>query len=227
VSVDLLHPPDVVPEPGWAPIDPFRLEGGAGSFVTGDGRPGEAAPGERLRVRYFLRADDGRLVGKAWFGRGAQGPPGHAHGGAIAAVLDEAMGAAAWVAGHIAVAARLDTSFQRMLPLGTDATVEAWVEREAGRKIWTSGRLLDGSRGSDQQVSRGSDCRQSRHDRQVSRGSDCRQSRHDRQVTGEPFAVASGLFIVLPPERFRPLVEQAAAALGVDPEQLVFKGAKR
>jgi acyl-coenzyme A thioesterase PaaI-like protein len=188
-SGDLLRPPAVVPEPGWTPIDPFRLEGGVGTFLGGAGRPGEPAADERLRVRYFLRAGDGRLVGRAWFGLGAQGPPGHAHGGAIAAVLDEAMGAAAWVAGHIAVAARLDTSFQRMLPLGTDATVEAWVEREERRKTWTAGRLLDGA--------------------------------------GEPFAAASGLFIELPPERFRPLLEQAAAALGVDPEQLLFKAARR
>jgi acyl-coenzyme A thioesterase PaaI-like protein len=173
----------VVPEPGWTPIDPFRLEGGAGSFVTGRGRDGDPPDGDRLRVRYFLRDADSRLVGRAWFGPGAQGPPGHAHGGAIAAVLDEAMGAAAWVAGHIAVAARLDTSFLRMLPLGTDATLEAWVEREEGRKIWTTGRLLDGA--------------------------------------GEPFAAASGLFIELPPERFRPLLEQAADASGVDPEQLL------
>jgi acyl-coenzyme A thioesterase PaaI-like protein len=174
--------PEVVPEPGWTPIEPFRLEGGAGSFVTGN------AEGDRLRVRYFQRSGDHHLMGRAWFGPGAQGPPGHAHGGAIAAVLDEAMGAAAWVAGHIAVAARLDTSFQRMVPLGTDATLEAWVEREEGRKIWTTGRLLDGA--------------------------------------GEPFALASGLFIDLPPERFQPLLQKAAAALGIDPEQLL-KAAKR
>jgi acyl-coenzyme A thioesterase PaaI-like protein len=174
--------PEVVPEAGWTPIDPFRLEGGSGSFVTGD------AQGSRLRVRYFLRAGDGRLVGRAWFGSGAQGPPGHAHGGAIAAVLDEAMGAAAWVAGHVAVAARLDTNFQRMLPLGSDAFLEAWVEREEGRKIWTAARLL---------------------------ASD-----------GTPFAAASGLFIELPPERFRPLLEQAATALGRDPEEL-FATARR
>jgi hypothetical protein len=37
---------------------------------------------------------------------------------------------------------RLDTSFQRMLPLGTDALLEAWVERMEGRKVWTLGRLL-------------------------------------------------------------------------------------
>jgi acyl-coenzyme A thioesterase PaaI-like protein len=177
MSRELAGPPEVVPEPGWTPIEPFRLEGFAGSFVTGGPQD------SRLRVRYFLRAGDGRLVGRAWFGPGSQGPPGHAHGGAIAAVLDEAMGAAAWVAGHVAVAARLDTSFQRMVPLGADVTLEAWVEREEGRKIWTAGRLLDGA--------------------------------------GKPFAAATGLFIDLPPERYQPLLEQAAAALGVDPAQLL------
>lgn len=182
----LESPPEVVPEPGWTPIDPFRLEGGAGSFVTGGGRPGQPPECARLRVRYFLRDGDGRLVGRAWFGLGAQGPPGHAHGGAIAAVLDEAMGAAAWVAGHIAVAARLDTNFQRMVPLGTDATLEARVEREEGRKIWTAGTLVDAG--------------------------------------GTPFASATGLFIELPPDRFRPLLDQAAAALGVDPDQLFAPG---
>ena len=40
-----------------------------------------------------------------------EGPPGHAHGGSMAAVLDEAMGAAAWMEGHLVVAVRLATSF--------------------------------------------------------------------------------------------------------------------
>lgn len=179
----LAAPPEVVPEPGWEPIDPFRLEGGRGSFVSGD------AQSRLLRVRYFLREAAPRLVGRAWFGAGAQGPPGHAHGGAMAAVLDEAMGAAAWVEGHLAVAARLDTNFHRMLPLGTDATLEGWVERAEGRKVWTAARLLD--------------------------------------AAGEPYASATGLFIELSPERFRPLLEQAAAALGRDPEELLRGAAGR
>ena len=137
MNQDRSAPPEVVPEPGWTPIEPPRLEGGRGSFVSGN------PEGDRLRVRYFRRADDRRLVGRAWFGPGAEGPPGHAHGGSIAAVLDEAMGAAAWTEGHIVVAVRLDTSFQRMLPLGTDSTLEAWVDRVDGRKVWTRGRLLD------------------------------------------------------------------------------------
>jgi acyl-coenzyme A thioesterase PaaI-like protein len=129
-------PPAVRPEDGWLPLDPFRIEGGRGSFVSGD------PEGETLRVAYFRRAGDGRLVGRAWVGPGSAGPPGHAHGGSMAAVLDEAMGAAAWMAGHIAVAGRLETDFRAMLPLGTDALLEAWVERREGRKVWTSGRLF-------------------------------------------------------------------------------------
>jgi acyl-coenzyme A thioesterase PaaI-like protein len=59
----------------------------------------------------------------------------------MAAVLDEAMGAAAWMAGHIAVAGHLATDFRAMLPLGTDALLEAYVERHEGRKVWTAGNL--------------------------------------------------------------------------------------
>ena len=128
-------PPPLRVPPDWQPLEPLRLEGGRGSFVSGG--PGDG----RLRVAYFRRGGDGRLVGRAWFGPGALGPPGHAHGGAVAAVLDEAMGAAAWQAGLIGVAASLTTDFRRMLPLGTDAVLEAWVEDHQGRKVRTAGRL--------------------------------------------------------------------------------------
>ena len=128
-------PPPVRPESGWLALDPFRIEGGRGSFVSGD------PEGDTLRVAYFRRESDGRLMGRAWFGPGTAGPPGHSHGGAMAAVLDEAMGAAAWMAGHIAVAAHLATDFRAMLPLGTDAMLEAWVDRREGRKVWTAGKL--------------------------------------------------------------------------------------
>jgi acyl-coenzyme A thioesterase PaaI-like protein len=172
--------PEVVPEAGWTPVKPFRLEGGRGSFVSGE------PEGDRLRVRYFRRQSDGRLMGRAWFGPGAQGPPGHAHGGSIAAVLDEAMGAAAWLEGHLVVAVQLDTSFRTMLPLGTDATLEAWVERVDGKKVRAHGRLYtaDGA---------------------------------------TAFAEADGLFLEIDPERFRPMLEKAAAERGVSVEELLAR----
>lgn len=97
----------------------------------------------RLIVRYFRRAMDGVLVGKAWFGRGAAGPPGHAHGGSIAAVLDEAMGRAAWMQGHAVVAARLTVDFRAMLPLETVVQFEAFVDVVDGRKVHTRAVLTD------------------------------------------------------------------------------------
>ena len=73
--------PPVVAESGWEPVRPLRIEGGRGSFVTGD------PEGDTLRVAYFQRKSERPLVGRAWFGTGSQGPPGHAHGGSMAAVV--------------------------------------------------------------------------------------------------------------------------------------------
>ena len=48
-------------------------------------------------IHYFRTGPDRSLRAKVLFGPGTQGPPGHAHGGSMAAVLDEAMGGAAWM----------------------------------------------------------------------------------------------------------------------------------
>lgn len=123
-------------EAGWTPVEPPQSIGAGRSFVSGEPN------GDRLRVRYYRRERDGALVGKVWFGPGAEGPPGHAHGGSMAAVLDEAMGAAAWMAGHTVVAARLTVNFRRMLPLGTEALLESSVDGVDGKKVKMRGRLF-------------------------------------------------------------------------------------
>ncbi|MBW2476490.1 MAG: PaaI family thioesterase, partial [Deltaproteobacteria bacterium] len=80
-------------EPGWTPFDAPALVGETLKFVSGD------QTGNRFRVRYF-RDQDQALVARVWFGPVTEGPPGHAHGGSIAAVLDEVLGLAAFAAGH-------------------------------------------------------------------------------------------------------------------------------
>lgn len=109
-------------EVGWTPIEPLESVGTGRSFVSGE------PSGDRLRVRYYRRERDRALVGKIWFGPGAEGPPGHAHGGSMAAVLDEAMGAGAWLAGHAVVAAKLTINFRRML---------RWRTRCCSRPGWS------------------------------------------------------------------------------------------
>ena len=123
-------------EDGWEPLRRFNESRTAESYVSGD------RDGRRLRLRYFRRSSDGALVARAWFGPGCQGPPGHAHGGATAALLDEAMGFCCWLAGHRVVAAHIEVDFRGMVPVGTVATLEAAVERIEGRKVFPRARLL-------------------------------------------------------------------------------------
>jgi uncharacterized protein (TIGR00369 family) len=94
-----------------------------------------------------FRLEDGRIRTEFTLGERQQGPPGHAHGGCLSAILDEAMGAAAWCAGHPVLAARLEIDFCKAVPLGVLLSAEAWVRSVNGRKVWTESelRLPDGT----------------------------------------------------------------------------------
>lgn len=129
---------DLTADPTWTPLTPFWESLGTRSFVSSDD------DGDRIRVRYF--ADD---AGKTWarvvFGPGAEGPPGYAHGGALAALMDEAMGMAVLATGRVAVAARIEVDFREMVPLGAEATVELGVGEVVGTKVPVRGVLtVDG-----------------------------------------------------------------------------------
>ena len=71
------------------------------------------------------------------------GPPGHVHGGAMAAALDEAMGAVCWMNGHRVVAATITVTFLTMLPIQTETILEASIVRIEGRKLSTRARITD------------------------------------------------------------------------------------
>ncbi len=107
------------------------------SFVSGD------PAGDRIRVRYFQTEIPQVLKGRVWFGPGAEGPPGHTHGGAQAAVLDEICGGAVWVSGFRVVAAKLETEFLNFVPLETELVLHGEIVKQEGRKIYSEGRLED------------------------------------------------------------------------------------
>ncbi len=114
-------------DPDWTPLTPFWESMGTRSFVSSD-------DGDRIRVRYYADGA-GRTWARAWFGPGAEGPPGHVHGGALAALLDEAMGMAALATGRIVVAARIEVDFRSLVPLGEVVTVELTVGDAEGTKV--------------------------------------------------------------------------------------------
>ncbi len=117
---------------------PFKIGSGRTLATHVNGASGE----ERIRLRFFYRPLDGHLVGKVWFGEGADGPPGHVHGGASAYVLDEAMGSVGWMNHFPILAAHLDFDYLRPAPLMHDLSIEAWISETRGRRISIHSRLM-------------------------------------------------------------------------------------
>jgi len=125
--------PEPLPEPGWTPLMELPDYGEGQQFTSGEKN--------RLRIAFFIHEANKTLCAKVWFGWAAEGPPGHAHGGSIMTVMDQAMGMAVFVAGYLPMAASVSVQFRKKLPLGTDATLEARVTRVDGRKIHVKSTL--------------------------------------------------------------------------------------
>ncbi|HCK65486.1 MAG TPA: hypothetical protein DHW49_04415, partial [Anaerolineae bacterium] len=70
-----------------------------------------------------------------------QGPPNHAHGGASAAILDEAMGLVVWAAGHKVAAVNLEINYHKPLPLNQKMFLEAKIAKVEERKIFSVGEI--------------------------------------------------------------------------------------
>lgn len=107
------------------------------SFVSGE------PDGDRIRVRYYKTGEENVLMGRIWFGPGAEGPPGHTHGGAQAAAIDEICGGAVWAHGFRVVALNLETDFVTFVPLNTELVLHGSITKREGRKIYTEGRIED------------------------------------------------------------------------------------
>ncbi len=128
---------DLSGENGWELFDAPALVGSSLRFVSGDPQ------GERFRTRYYRKADRS-LVARVWFGPETEGPPGHAHGGSLAAVLDEVLGLAAWAAGHAIVVANLNVNFRCLLPILQVVQVDTQIVSVEGRKVLVRGKVWDG-----------------------------------------------------------------------------------
>ena len=84
-------------------------------------------------LRMHFRLEDGRAVAEFTPPDHLQGFPGHAHGGGVATMLDEAMGWAAYGQGIWAVTVRLTTRFRQPTLLGEPLIVSGWLTRDRGR----------------------------------------------------------------------------------------------
>jgi acyl-coenzyme A thioesterase PaaI-like protein len=92
------------------------------------------------------KTEDGRVGGVAAFRRYHLGRNGAAHGGAVAMLFDSLLGYTAFkLSGSRAQrTAFLHVDYRNIAPVEEPLTVDAGIDRIEDRKIFVSGRLLDG-----------------------------------------------------------------------------------
>jgi acyl-coenzyme A thioesterase PaaI-like protein len=93
------------------------------------------------------RSADG-VEGRFFVKQDHQGPPGYAHGGVIAAALDEAMALLVFERGTFAVTGRLEVDLVAPVPVGTFVRVSARLvsERERALELSADAAAEDGRR---------------------------------------------------------------------------------
>ena len=119
--------------------EPDQLSGRLGSA------PGRAqVAGPALHVD---EVDDERMIGRVRFGRHFLGSNGVVHGGAIPYLFDDLLGRLALGGGRPrSRTAYLHVDYRSVAPIDTELRVEAFFDREEGRKHFLRGTLHDGDR---------------------------------------------------------------------------------
>jgi acyl-coenzyme A thioesterase PaaI-like protein len=74
-------------------------------------------------------------------GKAFEGAPGRAHGGVIAALLDEVMGLMNVIHGAMAFTAQLDITYLAPTPVGEPIIARAWLARKDNRKQFVEATL--------------------------------------------------------------------------------------
>jgi acyl-coenzyme A thioesterase PaaI-like protein len=117
------------------------------------------AANKEFTVKMFHKKEENKVTYVVRAGERVQGPPGYVHGGAIATLLDDCLGSAVFLSGSFAMtgkvvsniillsflqfAANLNINYRKPIPLNSVRTVEAFLEKQEGRKLYAKGCIYD------------------------------------------------------------------------------------
>jgi len=97
-----------------------------------------------LRLEFVLDKQRQRFVCHFQLEDRFVGPPGHAHGGIIATILDEAMGKVNKLRDVIALTGRMEVDYLRPVPLATPLIAEGWEMEVSGREHIHAAEIRNG-----------------------------------------------------------------------------------
>src|SRR6267142_766629 len=98
---------------------------------------------EGMRMKFKFDEKGGRAWCRFRLPLRFQGPPGHAHGGIIATILDEAMGKVNKLRSVIAVTKTMEVEYLKLVPLRKSLIAEGRERSVRGRKHVNVARILN------------------------------------------------------------------------------------
>jgi len=106
-------------------------------FACGKNNP------EGMRLKFTYDEERDCFVCRFRLGKHYTGPPGHAHGGIIATILDEAMGKVNKLRHVVAVTSEITVDYVKPVPLNKPLRVESREVSVRGRKHVNAGEILN------------------------------------------------------------------------------------
>lgn len=97
------------------------------SVVSGAGNP--------MGLGAYLWRDGDQAVMEVTLRRAFEGAPDRAHGGIVAALIDETIGLVLAIHGRLALTAKLAITYRAPTPVDTPLVARAWLEGQDGRKL--------------------------------------------------------------------------------------------
>ncbi len=97
------------------------------SIVSGGSNP--------MGLGAYLWREDDVAVMEVTLGNAFEGAPGRAHGGIVAALIDETMGLVLAINNELAFTAQLDITYVAPTPINRPITARARLEKRSGRKL--------------------------------------------------------------------------------------------
>lgn len=118
-------------------IDGTGVTNADGAFLAGGALRGTENPlAPPLHVTEITRADGSRAkVGTATLNLAYEGPPHGVHGGFVAALFDDILGAAQGLVADPGVTGRLTVRYRHITPVEEELRFEAWIESDDGKRI--------------------------------------------------------------------------------------------
>jgi acyl-coenzyme A thioesterase PaaI-like protein len=104
------------------------------SIVTGVANP--------MGINAQLWRDGDGACMQVTLGKAFEGAPGRAHGGVVAAMLDEVMGSVNAMHGEFAYTAQLDITYHAPTPVGEPILARAWLARQDDRKRYVEATMF-------------------------------------------------------------------------------------